>query len=273
MKLVTYRDGRGGVVIDDHVVALAIWMGAGDVTAVLAAGPTSRSTWPVSGQCATRTPLRRGPRRADPGRRSIWRSGSTTPPPRRNPGSRKHRSTPRRWSASVTCAGVPGPETADLLQQAGLVLTGPTTDTARMTHRCSTSRANWSRDRPAVAPRRSAPPWQVSPVTPWATTSRCATGSRTPRPCAGRVRHHGPIGPWVVTADELNPADVKIARGWTGSCARWLDRGDDHRVADMISALSKVCTLEPGDLWPPAPRGVGCSADACCGPASAPCGE
>ena len=40
MKLVTYRDGRGGVVIDDHVVSLGDLDGVpGDVTAVLAAGP------------------------------------------------------------------------------------------------------------------------------------------------------------------------------------------------------------------------------------------
>ncbi len=70
---------------------------------------------------------------------------------------------------------------------------------------------------------------------------------------------HGPIGPWIVTADELNPADVKI-RTWVdgelrqeGSTAEMITG-----VADMISALSKVCTLEPGDLVATGtPGGVG----------------
>jgi 2-keto-4-pentenoate hydratase/2-oxohepta-3-ene-1,7-dioic acid hydratase in catechol pathway len=70
---------------------------------------------------------------------------------------------------------------------------------------------------------------------------------------------HGPIGPWIVTPDEFNPADAHI-RTWVdgelrqdGSTAE-MTTG----IADMISALSKVCTLEPGDLVATGtPGGVG----------------
>src|SRR5882757_7931682 len=70
---------------------------------------------------------------------------------------------------------------------------------------------------------------------------------------------HGPIGPWVVTADEFNPTDAKI-RTWVdgelrqdGSTAEMITG-----IADMISAVSRVCTLEPGDLIATGtPGGVG----------------
>jgi 2-keto-4-pentenoate hydratase/2-oxohepta-3-ene-1,7-dioic acid hydratase in catechol pathway len=70
---------------------------------------------------------------------------------------------------------------------------------------------------------------------------------------------HGPIGPWIVTPDELNPDDARI-RTWVdgelrqdGSTAEMITG-----VADMVSALSKVCTLEPGDLVATGtPGGVG----------------
>jgi 2-keto-4-pentenoate hydratase/2-oxohepta-3-ene-1,7-dioic acid hydratase in catechol pathway len=70
---------------------------------------------------------------------------------------------------------------------------------------------------------------------------------------------HGPIGPWIVTPDEFNPADAQI-RTWVdgelrqdGSTAEMITG-----IADMISALSKVCTLEPGDLVATGtPGGVG----------------
>jgi 2-keto-4-pentenoate hydratase/2-oxohepta-3-ene-1,7-dioic acid hydratase in catechol pathway len=70
---------------------------------------------------------------------------------------------------------------------------------------------------------------------------------------------HGPIGPWIVTADEFNPTDAKI-RTWVdgelrqdGSTAEMITG-----IADMVSALSKVCTLQPGDLVATGtPGGVG----------------
>jgi 2-keto-4-pentenoate hydratase/2-oxohepta-3-ene-1,7-dioic acid hydratase in catechol pathway len=70
---------------------------------------------------------------------------------------------------------------------------------------------------------------------------------------------HGPVGPWITTADELDPADLKL-RTWVdgelrqdGSTAEMVTG-----IGDMISALSRVCTLEPGDLVATGtPRGVG----------------
>jgi 2-keto-4-pentenoate hydratase/2-oxohepta-3-ene-1,7-dioic acid hydratase in catechol pathway len=70
---------------------------------------------------------------------------------------------------------------------------------------------------------------------------------------------HGPLGPWVVTADELDPADLRV-RTWVdddlrqdGSTAEMVTG-----IAEMIAALSRVCTLEPGDLIATGtPGGVG----------------
>jgi 2-keto-4-pentenoate hydratase/2-oxohepta-3-ene-1,7-dioic acid hydratase in catechol pathway len=70
---------------------------------------------------------------------------------------------------------------------------------------------------------------------------------------------HGPLGPWVVTADEVDPSDLAI-RTWVddelrqdGSTAEMVTG-----IAAMIAALSRVCTLEPGDLIATGtPGGVG----------------
>ena len=74
---------------------------------------------------------------------------------------------------------------------------------------------------------------------------------------------HGPLGPWIVTADEIDPADLRI-RTWVddelrqdGSTAEMVTD-----IADQIAALSKVCTLEPGDLIATGtPGGVGLFTD------------
>jgi 2-keto-4-pentenoate hydratase/2-oxohepta-3-ene-1,7-dioic acid hydratase in catechol pathway len=70
---------------------------------------------------------------------------------------------------------------------------------------------------------------------------------------------HGPIGPWIVTADELDPADLTI-RTWVDDELR--QEGSTKEmvtgIGDMIAALSRVCTLEPGDLIATGtPGGVG----------------
>jgi hypothetical protein len=76
---------------------------------------------------------------------------------------------------------------------------------------------------------------------------------------------HGPIGPWVVTADEVDPAGLGI-RTWVDGELRQ-DGSTKEMVAgigDMIAALSRVCTLEPGDLIATGTPGVSvCSADGC----------
>jgi 2-keto-4-pentenoate hydratase/2-oxohepta-3-ene-1,7-dioic acid hydratase in catechol pathway len=70
---------------------------------------------------------------------------------------------------------------------------------------------------------------------------------------------HGPLGPWIVTADELDPADLTI-RTWVDGELR--QEGSTKEmvtgIGDMIAALSRVCTLEPGDLVATGtPGGVG----------------
>lgn len=58
-----------------------------------------------------------------------------------------------------------------------------------------------------------------------------------------------PIGPFVVTPDEFDPADVRL-RSWVNGEPR-----QDSRTADMIFSpaelvrdLSQVMRLEPGDI-------------------------
>jgi 2-keto-4-pentenoate hydratase/2-oxohepta-3-ene-1,7-dioic acid hydratase in catechol pathway len=60
---------------------------------------------------------------------------------------------------------------------------------------------------------------------------------------------HGPLGPWMVTADELDLADLELRTYLNGSLRQ---RG---RIADLIlspaeivSRLSRFCALQPGDV-------------------------
>jgi 2-keto-4-pentenoate hydratase/2-oxohepta-3-ene-1,7-dioic acid hydratase in catechol pathway len=58
-----------------------------------------------------------------------------------------------------------------------------------------------------------------------------------------------PVGPWVVTADELDPTDLRL--GCTiGGEAIQDGRTSDMRfgVADIVSFLSRHLVLRPGDL-------------------------
>lgn len=60
---------------------------------------------------------------------------------------------------------------------------------------------------------------------------------------------HGPIGPWIVTADELDPHSLPI-RTWVNGELRQ-DSNTKHlifNVFDIIETLSTVCTLQPGDV-------------------------
>ena len=70
---------------------------------------------------------------------------------------------------------------------------------------------------------------------------------------------HGPLGPWIVTADEVDPSDLGV-RTWVDDEPRQDGSTADMvtPIADMISAVSRVCTLEPGDLIATGtPGGVG----------------
>jgi 2-keto-4-pentenoate hydratase/2-oxohepta-3-ene-1,7-dioic acid hydratase in catechol pathway len=61
---------------------------------------------------------------------------------------------------------------------------------------------------------------------------------------------HGPIGPWLVTPDEVGDPHALSVRTWVNGELRQ-DYSTKHMVFDcydMVATLSTVCTLEPGDL-------------------------
>lgn len=74
----------------------------------------------------------------------------------------------------------------------------------------------------------------------------------------------GPIGPWVVTPDELeNPDDLEIACAIDGEEVQKSSTSDlIFSVPELIAQLSEVVTLYPGDLiFTGTPAGVGLAAD------------
>ena len=71
---------------------------------------------------------------------------------------------------------------------------------------------------------------------------------------------HGPIGPWVVTADEIPDPQQLDLRCWVNGELRQASNTREmvHSIADQISYLSTAFTLEPGDLIATGtPEGVG----------------
>jgi 2-keto-4-pentenoate hydratase/2-oxohepta-3-ene-1,7-dioic acid hydratase in catechol pathway len=75
---------------------------------------------------------------------------------------------------------------------------------------------------------------------------------------------HGPLGPFLVTTDELgDPGDLRV-RTWVNDELRQNGTTADlvFDVASMIATLSTACTLEPGDVISTGtPSGVGASFD------------
>jgi 2-keto-4-pentenoate hydratase/2-oxohepta-3-ene-1,7-dioic acid hydratase in catechol pathway len=71
---------------------------------------------------------------------------------------------------------------------------------------------------------------------------------------------HGPIGPWIVTVDELqNPHSLSL-RTWVNGELRQDGNTRDlvFRFTEMIEELTRVFTLEPGDILSTGtPAGVG----------------
>ena len=69
-----------------------------------------------------------------------------------------------------------------------------------------------------------------------------------------------PIGPWIVTADEIpDPTDLRL-RGWVNDELRQDTSTSEmvYGVAQLIELMSSVVTLEPGDLIATGtPAGVG----------------
>ena len=74
---------------------------------------------------------------------------------------------------------------------------------------------------------------------------------------------HGPIGPWVVTADEVDDAKLRI-RTWVNGELRQDGQLSDQTLspARIVALISTLCTLEPGDLVATGtPAGIGAATD------------
>jgi len=73
---------------------------------------------------------------------------------------------------------------------------------------------------------------------------------------------HGPIGPWLTTADEVgDPLGLEI-RTWVNGELRQSGNTRDMiwNCFELVEFISKVCTLEPGDLIATGtPSGIGFS--------------
>jgi 2-keto-4-pentenoate hydratase/2-oxohepta-3-ene-1,7-dioic acid hydratase in catechol pathway len=73
---------------------------------------------------------------------------------------------------------------------------------------------------------------------------------------------HGPIGPWITTPDEIADVDRLEIRTWVNDEQR--QRGTLAQlitpIPEIVSQLSQICTLEPGDVIATgSPAGVGIS--------------
>ena len=71
---------------------------------------------------------------------------------------------------------------------------------------------------------------------------------------------HGPIGPWIVTADEVTDPQALNLRCLVNGEQRQSSNTDNmiHRIAPQIAYLTSAFTLEPGDLIATGtPEGVG----------------
>lgn len=81
----------------------------------------------------------------------------------------------------------------------------------------------------------------VSSRDPWLDGDQWLIGKSMPGFC--------PVGPWVVTADALDPRDLRLACA-VGGAAIQDDRTSSLRfsIAEVVSYLSRHVTLRPGDL-------------------------
>jgi 2-keto-4-pentenoate hydratase/2-oxohepta-3-ene-1,7-dioic acid hydratase in catechol pathway len=73
---------------------------------------------------------------------------------------------------------------------------------------------------------------------------------------------HGPIGPWITTPDEIADVDALEIRTWVNDELRQRETLSQliTPIPEIISQLSQVCTLEPGDVIATgSPAGVGIS--------------
>jgi 2-keto-4-pentenoate hydratase/2-oxohepta-3-ene-1,7-dioic acid hydratase in catechol pathway len=268
MKLVTYRNGRAGVVVGDDVVALADLDGVpNDVTAVLAAGPgLGVEIARKAANAATRTPL------------VIADLGAPIPRPS------KYLAIGFNYKSHLAEIQEAGqkPQFAEAMARFGHMKKAFEDQKLPTFFNKQISSITGPYD-PILAPydsqmldfegeliavigqrlRRADPSAAIAGVAGYTVGNDVSVRDwqqDTPTMWPGKsFDTHGPIGPWIVTADELYPGDLTI-RTWVdgelrqeGSTAEMVTG-----IADMISALSKVCTLEPGDLVATGtPGGVG----------------
>ena len=71
---------------------------------------------------------------------------------------------------------------------------------------------------------------------------------------------HGPIGPWLTTADEIaDPLDLQMSLYVNGERRQhWRTNDMIHNIYQQIAYLSTVMTLEPGDILATGtPSGIG----------------
>ena len=84
---------------------------------------------------------------------------------------------------------------------------------------------------------------------------------RTPTMTMGKsFDTHGPLGPWVVTADEIGDPHALRLRTWVNDDLRQDGKTDDliFDCFEMVEHLSTAFTLEPGDVISTGtPAGVG----------------
>lgn len=89
--------------------------------------------------------------------------------------------------------------------------------------------------------------------------------TRTPQWTLGKsFDTHGPIGPWIVTPDEVgDPHELELKTWVNGELRQESNtRNLIHDCFALVELLSTVCTLEPGDLVATGtPSGVGALMD------------
>jgi 2-keto-4-pentenoate hydratase/2-oxohepta-3-ene-1,7-dioic acid hydratase in catechol pathway len=85
--------------------------------------------------------------------------------------------------------------------------------------------------------------------------------ARTPTMTMGKsFDTHGPLGPWMVTSDELGDPHRLALRTWVNDDLRQDGKTDDliYDCYDMVEHLTTAFTLEPGDVISTGtPAGVG----------------
>jgi 2-keto-4-pentenoate hydratase/2-oxohepta-3-ene-1,7-dioic acid hydratase in catechol pathway len=272
LKLVSYEANgggvRAGVVVDDHVVALAAIDGApADVTALLAAGADVRDDVARGAQKASeRTSVAEVTLHAPISRPSKYlaigfnykshlaeiQAAAQRPEFAERMERFNHlraafpdQSLPTFFNKQVSCITGPfdpilAPYDSPLLDYEGELVAV----IGRRVHRADAATALAAVAGYTVGNDVSVRDWQQDTPTMWPGKS---------------FDTHGPIGPWIVTADEVDPSDLKV-RTWVDDELRQDGSTADMvtGIAEMVAAVSRVCTLEPGDLIATGtPGGVG----------------